>query len=194
MGEILKNPDYVNGGFGGVETIATTTFQDAGQGVLDGSCYLHRQASFYAAQWPEGTVVAEDGDVFAFYLPAIDATMGNPVLGGGDFIVAFSDRPEVQAFQSYLSTDTYANDKAIATPQGGWVSANSGLDVANLTSPIDQLSAEILQDPAAVFRFDASDQMPSAVGSGTFWREMVSWITGQSREDTLDAIEQSWPD
>ena len=194
VGEILKNPDYVNGGFGGVETIATTTFQDAGQGVLDGSCYLHRQASFYAAQWPEGTVVAEDGDVFAFYLPAIDATMGNPVLGGGDFIVAFSDRPEVQAFQSYLSTDTYANDKAIATPQGGWVSANSGLDVANLTSPIDQLSAEILQDPEAVFRFDASDQMPSAVGSGTFWREMVSWITGQSDEDTLDAIEQSWPD
>ena len=45
-----------------------------------------------------------------------------------------------------------------------------------------------------MFRFDASDQMPSAVGSGTFWREMVSWITGQSDEDTLDAIEQSWPD
>lgn len=194
VGEILKNPDYVNGGFGDVESIATTTFQDAGQGVLDGSCSLHRQASFYAAQWPEGTTVAEDGDVFAFYLPAIDAAMGNPVLGAGDFIVAFSDRPEVQAFQTYLSTDTYANDKAVATPQGGWVSANSGLDVANLTGPIDRLSAEILQDPQAVFRFDASDQMPSAVGSGTFWREMVSWITGQSDEDTLDAIEQSWPD
>ena len=30
---------------------------------------MHRQAGFYAANWPEGTDVAEDGDVFAFYLP-----------------------------------------------------------------------------------------------------------------------------
>ena len=37
------------------------------------SAAMHRQASFYAANWPEGTKVAEDGDVFAFYLPAIDA-------------------------------------------------------------------------------------------------------------------------
>ena len=37
--------------------------------ILDGECAMHRQASFYAANWPEGTDVAEDGDVFAFYLP-----------------------------------------------------------------------------------------------------------------------------
>ena len=34
------------------------------------------------------------------------------------------------------------------------MSANTGLDIANLKSPIDKLSAEILQDPEAVFRFD----------------------------------------
>jgi len=193
VGGILKNEDYVNGGYGGVDSIATTAFQEGGLPILDGKCALHRQASFYAAQWPKGTKVTEDGDVFAFYLPVTNQDNGKPVLGGGEFVTAFDDRPEVQAFQTYLSTDVWANEKAKATPDGGWVSANTGLDAANLGSPIDKLSAEILQDPEAVFRFDGSDQMPSAVGAGSFWKEMTSWITGESTQDALDNIESSWP-
>ncbi|GAB2457160.1 ABC transporter substrate-binding protein [Nocardioides hungaricus] len=193
VGGILKNDKYVNGGFGDVNSIATTAFQEAGLPILQGKCGLHRMASFYAAQWPEGTKVTEDGDVFAFYLPTTNEDNGKPVLGGGEFVTAFDDRPEVQAFQTYLSTDVWANEKAKATPGGGWVSANTGLDPANLASPIDKLSAETLQDPEAVFRFDGSDQMPSAVGAGTFWKEMVAWITGQSTEDSLTNVENSWP-
>jgi alpha-glucoside transport system substrate-binding protein len=193
VGNILKNDKYVNGGFGDVKSIATTTFQDGGLPILDGKCAMHRQASFYAANWPEGTNVAEDGDVFAFYLPTTSEDFGKPVLGGGEFVAAFDDRPEVQAFQTYLSSDVWANEKAKATPGGGWVSANKGLDVANLGSPIDQLSAETLQDPEAVFRFDGSDQMPGAVGAGSFWKEMTAWITGKSTPDALKSIEDSWP-
>ncbi len=193
VGGILKNEKYVNGGFGNVKSIASTTFQDAGQPILDGSCFMHRQASFYAANWPEGTNVAEDGDVWAFYFPAIDPAKGKPVLGGGEFIAAFADRPEVKAFQTYLSSAEWANNKAKATPNGGWVSANKGLDVNNLTSPLDKLSAEILQDPKAQFRFDGSDQMPGAVGAGTFWKGMTDWIVGKSTTDVLNYIEQSWP-
>jgi alpha-glucoside transport system substrate-binding protein len=44
-----------------------------------------------------------------------------------------------------------------------------------------------------VFRFDASDLMPGAVGAGTFWTEATKWITGQSTDDTLNNIEKSWP-
>jgi alpha-glucoside transport system substrate-binding protein len=193
VGNILKNPKYVNGGLGDVKSIATTTFQDGGLPILKGKCAMHRQASFYAANWPQGTKVSEDGDVFAFYLPPTNADNGKPVLGGGEFVTAFSDRPEVQAFQTYLSTDTWANEKAKATPGGGWVSANKGLDVANLVSPIDKLSATVLQDPKAVFRFDGSDQMPGAVGAGSFWKEMTAWITGESTKAALDKIEKSWP-
>jgi alpha-glucoside transport system substrate-binding protein len=87
----------------------------------------------------------------------------------------------------------WANEKAKATPGGGWVSANTGLDINNLTSPIDKLSAETFQDPEAVFRFDGSDQMPSAVGAGSFWKEMTAWITGGSTSDALSNIEESWP-
>jgi alpha-glucoside transport system substrate-binding protein len=192
VGQYLKNPDYVNGGFGDVKSIASTAFQDGGQPILSGQCYMHRQASFYAANWPEGTDVSENGDVFAFYFPAEDAS-SKPVLGGGEFILAFNNKPEVKAFQTFLSSDTWANEKVANSPAGGWVSANKGMDASKLKSPIDKLSAEILQDPNAVFRFDGSDQMPGAVGSNSFWKGATNWITGQSTKATVDAIEKSWP-
>jgi alpha-glucoside transport system substrate-binding protein len=190
VGAYLKNPAYVNGGLGDVKSIASTTFQDGGLPILDGTCEMHRQASFYAANWPKGTKVAEDGDVFAFYLPAKDTT-SKPVLGAGEFVLAFADRPEVKAFQTYLSSDTWANIKAKLS--SGWVSANKGLDTANLTNPIDQLSAKILLDPKSEFRFDGSDQMPAAVGSDSFWKQATAWITGQDTKATVDNIEKSWP-
>ncbi len=191
-GEILKNPDYVNAGLGGVDSIATTAWTDAGYPILDGSCWLHRAANFYQTQWPEGTEVAPDGDVYAFYLPT-DQTDVRPVLGGGEFVAAFNDRPEVQAFQTYLSSPDWANQKAVATPSGGWVSANTGLDPENLATEFDQLSYEILADPEAVIRFDASDLMPGEVGAGTFWTGMVNWFTGASTQEVVDQIESSWP-
>ncbi|KRE62998.1 ABC transporter substrate-binding protein [Nostocoides sp. Soil756] len=192
VGAILKDPKYTNGGFGAPSTIATTTFQDGGQPILKNKCYMHRQASFYASNWPKGTKVAEDGDVWAFYLPSVDAS-SKPFLGGGEFVATFRDAPEVKAFAAFLASPDWANAKAKATTNGGWVSANKGLDVKNLVSPIDQKSAEILQDPKAVFRFDGSDMMPSAVGAGTFWSQMTNWVKGQDDKTTLDNIEQSWP-
>ncbi len=192
VGKYLKNDKFVNGGLGNVKSIATTTFQDGGLPILEGNCFLHRQASFYAANWPEGTKVAEDGDVFAFYLPGKTADE-KPALGGGEFVAAFNDRPEVAAFQAYLSSDTWANNKAKATPLGGWISANKGLDVNNLVSPIDKLSTTVLQDEKSVFRFDGSDAMPAAIGSNAFWKQATAWIVGQSTKDTVDKIEAAWP-
>jgi alpha-glucoside transport system substrate-binding protein len=189
-GSILKNPKYVNGGFGDVKTIASTAFGEAGLPIIQGKCALHRQASFYANQWPQGTKVAEDGDVFAFYFPTIDPAKGKPVLGAGEFTVAFADRPEIQAVQTYLASPEHANSRA---KLGNWVSANKGLDIANVQNPIDKLSVEILQDQKATFRFDGSDLMPAAVATGTFWKGMVDWINGKDTAGTLTFIEKSWP-
>ncbi|MFC7545764.1 ABC transporter substrate-binding protein [Plantactinospora sp. GCM10030261] len=190
VGAYVKDPKYVNGGLGDVKSIATTTFQDAGLQILEGTCSLHRQASFYAANFPEGTKVAEDGDVFAFYLPGKTAE-DKPLLGGGEFVVAFADRPEVKAFQTYLSTDYWANAKAKVSQ--GWVSANKGLKVENLSNPIDKLAAELLLDPKSVFRFDGSDQMPAAVGSNAIFKQYTSWITGQDTTTTVNNVEAAWP-
>jgi alpha-glucoside transport system substrate-binding protein len=136
--------------------------------------------------------VAEDGDVFAFYLPSKDG-VSKPVLGAGEFVLAMRDAPEVKAFQTFLSSDTWANAKAKASPDGGWVSANKGLDLKLLNNPIDKLSGELLLDPKTEFRFDGSDQMPGAVGSNAFWKQATAWIVGQDTKTTVDKIEAAWP-
>ncbi|RPF23256.1 ABC transporter substrate-binding protein [Myceligenerans xiligouense] len=192
-GEILKNPDHVNGGLGGVDSIATASWTDAGYPILEGNCWMHRAANFYATQWPEGTEVGPEGDVYAFYLPA-ETTDEKPTLVAGEFIGAFTDRPEVEAFQTYLSSSDWANAKAAATPAGGWVSANNGMDPENLATDFDKLSAEILADEATVARFDGSDLMPSAVGTDSFWSGMTEWFASdRSTEQVTSDIEKSWP-
>jgi alpha-glucoside transport system substrate-binding protein len=196
-GAILKSEKYMNGGTGDVKSIATTAFQDGGKPIIDGGCALHRQATFYANQWPEGTKVAEDGDVYAFYLPPVDPAKGKPVLGGGEFLAAFNDKPETQAVQLYMQDANWVNAKA---KLGDWITPNKSLKSENVVSvtdgapnPIQQLSLQILQDPNTVFRFDASDLMPAAVGAGTFWKGMINWITGADTKTVTDAIEKSWP-
>ncbi|GAA4378812.1 ABC transporter substrate-binding protein [Nocardioides caricicola] len=199
VGGILKNDDYVNGGFGDFKSIASTEFTDGGLPIApekgEPECAMHRQASFYAANWPEGTEIGEDKDVFAFYLPPIDPAQGSPVLGGGEFVTAFSDSIQTQALMTYISGGEWVNEKGKATPNGGFVSANKNLDIANVASPIDKASVEILQNPDAVFRFDGSDLMPGEVGAGSFWKEMTAWIgEDQDTQSTLDNIEDSWPE
>ncbi len=189
VGEILKNPKYVNAGLGDVKSIATTDFDKAGEPILKGNCYMMQMANFYT--WPEGTKIGEDGDVYAFYEPPMSDEFGDPVEVAGEFILAFNDKPAVQAAQYYLSTAHWANLQSIESPSR--VSANKGLKVDNVQGPINKLSVEILQNPKSVSRFDASDMMPAAVGAGAEWTQLTAWITGQDDETTLKAIQAAWP-
>jgi alpha-glucoside transport system substrate-binding protein len=192
-GKILKNPDYV----GDVASIATTTFQDGGAGIVSGECAMHRQASFIGGILKddyEATIVTPEdtdveGGITTFYFPGKSAD-NKPALGGGEFVGAFSDRPEVQAVQLYLTTADWNNKKAAL---GGWFSAHLGLDTANVADPVNAVAVEILQN-ATTFRFDASDLMPAAVGAGSFWTQMTAWVAeDKSDKDVLDAIQASWP-
>ena len=114
-GQILKNPEYV----GDVPSIATTSFQTGGAGIVDGSCAMHRQASFIGGILVAdqgATIVTPDdttteGGITTFYFPGATAD-DKPALGGGEFIGAFADRPEVQAVQLYLTTPEWNNKKA----------------------------------------------------------------------------------
>ncbi len=188
-GAILKNPDYVNGGYGDVRSINDITFNEGGWPVLDGQCAMHHQASFYEGLWPEGTTVAEDGDVWAFVMPGTEAG-ASAVTGGGEIVGAFSDSPATQAVQTYLSSPEWANSRVSL---GGVVSANNGVDPANASSALLGSVIETLQDPNTTFRFDGSDLMPGAVGSDSFWKGVVAWIAGQDTQTTVDNIQNSWP-
>ncbi len=188
----MQNPAWVNGGVGGVKTIATTTFQNAGLPILKNQCGMLQQASFYEAQWPKGTKVGADGAVFAFKLPAVDPSITTPVEGGGEFVTAFADDPATQAVQNYVSSPQWAESRIKVAP--GWVSANEKVDQTLYTDPIDKLSAKYLADATATFRFDASDTMPAAVGSGAEWKAMVDWFgSGKSSADAAKQTDAAWP-
>ena len=144
---------------------------------------MHRQATFYAANWPEGTDVSEDGDVFAFYLPATNDEFGDPVLGGGEFVTAFSDRARGAGVPDLPVHGPGPTRRPRPRRTAAGSRANKGLDVEQPGQPDRQALGETLQDPDAVFRFDGSDLMPAAVGAGSFWKEMTAWITGQSTQD-----------
>ena len=133
--------------------------------------------------------VAPDGDVYAFVLPSINEGDAPSIEGGGEFVAAFSNEPAVQKVQEYMTTPDFANARV---KLGGVISANSGADPTLASSQFLQEAMKLVQDKNTVFRFDASDLMPATVGSGSFWKGMVSWIDGMPTKDVLTAIQAGY--
>jgi ABC-type glycerol-3-phosphate transport system substrate-binding protein len=46
--------------FGGLQAAASTPFAESGLGIIEGECMMHRQANFYAANWPEAIQVGSE--------------------------------------------------------------------------------------------------------------------------------------
>ncbi|PJJ71004.1 alpha-glucoside transport system substrate-binding protein [Diaminobutyricimonas aerilata] len=184
-GEFLKNPEYID-----TESLISTPFQEGGLAILDGQCSLHHQASFYEVNWGDGVEVGPDGDVFAFIMPPVEAGGDLQVTGGGETVVAFRMNDAIDAVQQHMSSDVFAQ---LRVAEGGTVSANNAVDPSTASSPLLEQTIEILQDEATTFRYDGSDLMPGAVGSNSFWKGIVGWLSGDDTKATVDAIENSWP-
>jgi alpha-glucoside transport system substrate-binding protein len=187
VGAFVKNPDYL-GGDTLVKAIATTKFQDGGLPILQGNCFMHRQASFYFGSWPEGTNVAPDGDIWFFYLPS---PAGGPkfVLGAGDIYATATGTPASFDVIRYTASPDY---QLSITNSRNELSPNLNVDVTAIEDPFIRAVTE-LNASAEVFRFDGSDLMPGAVGAGTFWTEVTAWVIGGSTEDFVNNVEASWP-
>jgi alpha-glucoside transport system substrate-binding protein len=103
----------------------------------------------------------------------------------------FNDRPEVRALMQWFSTPDSVAER-VAT--GGFLAASNAVPLASYTTyPMSDL-AQIAQN-ATVSRPDASDSMVKDVGSGTFLKGMVKWISqnGEGTQAIFDEIEASWP-
>ena len=176
---------------------ATAHSADHGQPLVDGTCAMVRQASFFAAFLPEDTTVGEGGQIGTFYFPNVD-TSSSPTLTAGNAAAAFRDAPEVWAVMEYLGSAEYANERQKAQREikggnlSGFLTANLDVDLS-LWDPLEASFIEILAaaDPA---RFDGADLMPSAVGSGAFWTEGTSAVNGDKTvEEAFTAIDAAWP-
>ncbi len=186
MGNIWLNPDYVLGGTTG---ILTTWIGEVGAlfEPADTGCMMHRQAGWITAFFPEG--VDPETDSAFFYFPPIDPAQGNPVLGAGDIASAFNLDPEVRAFMEFLATPEAAE---YWVKTGGLISPNNQVPMDWYESDLTRTQAEILQN-ASVLRFDASDLMPGAVGTGSFWTGMVNYVNGADLDTVLQSIDDTWP-
>lgn len=195
VGSILKNPEYVNAGFGDVKSINSTAFADVAAKVADGTCPLTHQASFLSANFldvknaaGEPPTVAPDGDVYAFILPGVSEGELQ-VEGGGEFVAGFSDDEATVKVLEFMASADFANARV---ELGGVISANKNADPNLASSEFLQEAMKIVQDDSTVFRFDGSDLMPATVGAGSFWKGMVDWIDGKDTATVLSDIQAGY--
>ncbi len=186
FGAFARNDAYVAGGAGAV---ATTDFRDSPKGIFAAppQCYMHRQASFIPAFFPEGTVVGEDADFF--YFPAYAGKdLGKPVLGAGTVWAITNDSPAAHDLIKYLQ-DPAAHE--IWMQLKGFLTPHKGVDLDKFSDPTLRKMNDILLN-ATTFRFDGSDLMPGGVGAGSFWTGMVDYAGGKPAADVADEIQSSW--
>lgn len=185
VGKILKDPSYVNAGFGNVASINSTAYGDVATPLASGKCLMTHQANFLEAQFASvktasGAIptVGPNGDIWAFMLPPTKAGAGESVTGGGDFAAAFTKNAATTAVMNYLSSGAYVNS-LVGAKGSSFISANKGVNAALVTDPLLHSAEVTLQDPKTTFRFGADDLMPEAV-EAAFWKGMVNWINGSS--------------
>ncbi|MEM7722082.1 MAG: ABC transporter substrate-binding protein [Pseudomonadota bacterium] len=186
FGMFARNDDMVAGGSGAV---GTTDFRDSPTGLFSSppQCYMHRQASFATAFFPEDVTPGEDADFF--YFPSFESEdLGNPVLGGGTLMAITDPSPAVDAFMEFLQTPI-AHEVMMA--QTGFLTPHTGVNLDTYNTDILRGQGEILLN-ATTFRFDGSDLMPGGVGAGTFWTGMVDYVGGADAEAVATSIQESW--
>lgn len=190
VAKISKTPGQV---LGDTRGILNTPFGEAMIPAFEKppKCMIQRQGNFLISFLPADVAKDLDNRVGIYVFPPFEGGFaGQPILGGGDLAALFNGNdPDAQAVVQFLASDKFGDKWAQA---GGWLSPHRTFDVSNYPDETTRAMAKIVAD-ADVFRFDGSDLMPKAVGSGTFWTEMVKWQNGQSSQATADAIEASWP-
>lgn len=186
FGQFAKNEEYVQGG---AQAVATTDFRDSPKGLFSvpADCFMHRQASFIPAFFPEGTVIGEDADFF--YFPSYESKdLGDPVLGAGTVVTMPKESEAARALMEYLTTPI-AHEIWMAN--GGFLTPHTKVNNDLFATDTLRRQAEILQN-ATTFRFDGSDLMPGGIGAGAFWTGMVDYVSSDSAEDAAADIEQAW--
>ncbi|MHA6344850.1 ABC transporter substrate-binding protein [Roseivivax sp. CAU 1761] len=186
FGWYARNEDFVSGG---AQNAATTDFRDSPAGLftIPPECAMHRQASFIPAFFPEDAELGENIDFF--YLPAFEEKdLGTPLLGAGTVVGITNPSDAANVFLEFLKLPVVHE---LWMTQGAFLTAHNGVNIDLYADDALKRQGEILQD-ATVFRFDASDLMPSEIGAGAFWSGMVDYVTGSEAADVAAQIQQRW--
>ncbi|MCH2163049.1 MAG: ABC transporter substrate-binding protein [Marinovum sp.] len=174
---------------GGAGAVASTDFRDSPKGLFSSppQCYMHRQASFVPAFFPEGVEFGVDTDFF--YFPSYaDKNLGNPVLGGGTLMAVTNASDGSAAVMDFLKLPI---SHEIMMAQTGFLTPHNGVNLDAYLNDTQRGLGEILLG-ATTFRFDGSDLMPGGVGAGSFWSGMVDYAGGKDAATVASEIQTSW--
>lgn len=188
FGHFARTEDYVAGGSSGV---AATDFRDSPNGLFSSppQCFLHRQASFVTAFFPDGVEIGDDVDFF--YFPSYaSADLGDPVVGAGTLVTIGEDSPAARGFIEFLKTPL-AHEVWMAIEGGGFLTPHLAANTGVYSDETKRLQGEILLN-ATTFRFDGSDLMPGAIGAGAFWTGMIDYVGGEEAATVAAEIQQAW--
>lgn len=206
---------------GGRGAAAGRTLDEAGEQLVQGSCLMLHAPSTYEGHLPEGVTAAPGAgggaqtptpgqsavlDAFPFPTNAPD----DPVLVGGDYLVRVASPFDTQeiagpqqeradkghgaavvALMDYLTGADWAQRRVRL---GGVVTGHRQVDLSSVSSSVGRQAMRKLQSRQVAIRFDASDSMPSQVGTDSLWRALESWGAGEaSGKEALGQAERSWP-
>lgn len=93
--------------------------------------------------------------MLAVPFPAIDPDFASSMVGGGDFVIALVDRPEVRAVMRGLASSAYG---AFWVESGNpFIPPHEGFDLAVYTDPVGRSIATTVRTAieAGLFRYDA---------------------------------------
>jgi alpha-glucoside transport system substrate-binding protein len=178
--------------YGGRSAIASTNFQTTGNPLVQDpqKCAMYEQGSFATGFFPANIVKDIDKNIGVFGVPPVSAGGDNPVEVGGDLITMLNNSTNTQTVIKLLAGTDIGTD---AGPSSSFISPHTDFNLKYYPNNITRTMAQIAYGASAT-AYDASDQMPAAVGSGTFWKDMTAWISGQEDLPTaLSNIDASFP-
>lgn len=189
--EVTQAADYVAARLlaegqvnGGGVSMATDSFGNTAPlfetgGLASGQCFMLRQGSFIVGFTPDEIQAAvADGDYSNFDAFPVPTPAGGEagVIGGGDLFAVFD---------GHVDTDVAKVAAFLASPDvlkymvsGGAISPHSTFDSSLYPNELNRKIGEAMA-AAAVFGFDASDQMPAEVNA-EFWAAGTDFVAGRA--------------
>jgi ABC-type glycerol-3-phosphate transport system substrate-binding protein/tRNA A-37 threonylcarbamoyl transferase component Bud32 len=187
VGVLAHSPGYV---FPGPGFIADRSMEEsiflASQ--EDPQCWLFPGAGWAPAYFVEGAPMV------AIPFPAIDPAFASSMVGGGDLVIAVSDRPEVRAVIRGLTSPEWG----VSWAESGvpFIPAHGGFDLEAYTDPVGRSITVAVQNAieAGMYRFDASDQMPFEIAFQTLHSALTEYVTDPdaSAAEVLSSVEMAW--
>jgi hypothetical protein len=175
----MKNPQYVNGGFGGVKSIVNTFSGNVPAKVQSGDCGM-------TAGW-----YFESEDDLSIFLVAGDQTSGRmPAMTSARLTAGLTDGEAVQKVQSFLASPDFATIMAALSDR--WTSVNKGIPSTQYRTQRQAQVAEILNSDTSLLMSGTQSALPGPVERAL--REgLEAWFAGKkTTRQVLRESDQAW--